>query len=198
MRPLEAGVAGSASLKRRIALSRAAKNFEPARSTVQKACVFYGVVILVRSSKCVVAGFVRHRQRGWISRFAGDCLSILCRPCRRHQTRRMPHDLWNRPIICFSDACGGPATSDRTNEVKGELGRSIGRHWHGLQAGPRPQKWSDPISHSPKLTAATKAGCARGGIGRHARLRIWFRKDWRFKSSRAHHSARLVLKLPAH
>ena len=23
--------------------------------------------------------------------------------------------------------------------------------------------------------------------GRHARLRIWFRKDWRFKSSRAHH-----------
>src|SRR5438445_9216255 len=23
--------------------------------------------------------------------------------------------------------------------------------------------------------------------GRRARLRIWFRKDWRFKSSRAHH-----------
>jgi hypothetical protein len=26
----------------------------------------------------------------------------------------------------------------------------------------------------------------RGEIGRHARLRIWFRKEWRFKSSRRH------------
>src|SRR5438105_89729 len=28
--------------------------------------------------------------------------------------------------------------------------------------------------------------------GRRARLRIWFRKDWRFKSSRAHHSLDVV------
>ena len=28
--------------------------------------------------------------------------------------------------------------------------------------------------------------------GRHARLRIWFRKEWRFKSSRAHHFQKIV------
>ena len=28
--------------------------------------------------------------------------------------------------------------------------------------------------------------------GRHARLRIWYRKVWRFKSSRAHQIAKLI------
>ncbi len=29
--------------------------------------------------------------------------------------------------------------------------------------------------------------CGRGEIGRRARLRIWFRKEWGFKSLRPHH-----------
>ena len=42
------------------------------------------------------------------------------------------------------------------------------------------------LSSRQKLPSL-KPGRARGGIGRRARLRIWFRKEWRFKSSRAHH-----------
>ena len=30
-------------------------------------------------------------------------------------------------------------------------------------------------------------GCGRGGIGRHARFRFWWRKPWGFKSLRPHH-----------
>ncbi len=39
--------------------------------------------------------------------------------------------------------------------------------------------------------------CGRGGIGRHARLRIWCRKVWRFKSSRPHHTYIRKSTLPA-
>src|SRR6201994_4888422 len=38
-------------------------------------------------------------------------------------------------------------------------------------------------------------GGARGGIGRRARLRLWFRKAWRFKSSRPHHFINAVKKM---
>ncbi len=35
--------------------------------------------------------------------------------------------------------------------------------------------------------------CGRGGIGRHARLRIWCRKVWEFESPRPHLKAVILL-----
>src|ERR1700723_229506 len=34
-----------------------------------------------------------------------------------------------------------------------------------------------------------RIGRGRGGIGRHARFRFWWRKPWGFKSLRPHHKA---------
>ncbi len=44
------------------------------------------------------------------------------------------------------------------------------------------------LIYKKKYILSAKVQCGRGGIGRHARLRIWWRKPWGFKSLRPHHS----------
>src|SRR5438876_10823671 len=61
--------------------------------------------------------------------------------------------------------------------------------------------------NSQKFLGEGREPCGKGfssiGIslqyrnGRRARLRIWFRKDWRFKSSRAHHICEINFALGA-
>ena len=50
-----------------------------------------------------------------------------------------------------------------------------------------PSKWHNVKFQPDFLSSGWSLTRARGGIGRRARLRIWSRKGWRFKSSRAHH-----------
>ena len=54
-----------------------------------------------------------------------------------------------------------------------------------MQPGLKPSvhaRWPDP----EEAIARPALGRGRGGIGRHARFRFWWRKPWGFKSLRPH------------